>query len=165
MNIYLLRHGIAENLDPSVHSSDEDRKLTAEGLEVMNFEALGMQKLGLQFDVVLASPFIRAQQTAEIVCKHVPNAPAIQISKNITPSGNTTKLIAELYDRYATAKNVLIASHEPFLSESIGRLLADSPRASIHMGKGTLCKLTLEGDHATLCWLMTAEQLLLLSSD
>ena len=65
MNVYLLRHGIAE--DYSVSARDEDRELTQEGIEKLKLASAGWKRVIGHIDRVFSSPLIRARQTAEIL--------------------------------------------------------------------------------------------------
>ena len=67
MQVYLLRHAIAEPLDPERYPVDADRPLTGSGARRMARAARGLRSLGLRFDLVLTSPLVRARQTARLV--------------------------------------------------------------------------------------------------
>src|SRR4029434_10395463 len=69
MNLYLMRHGIAVAADQPGIESDSGRPLTAKGTKRMRQAARGLRRLGVSFDTVLTSPFLRARQTAEIVAE------------------------------------------------------------------------------------------------
>jgi phosphohistidine phosphatase len=65
MELYLIRHGIAEDKQPDI--KDEERSLTKEGRQKTEKVAQKIKKLGLQFEVIVTSPLVRARQTAEIL--------------------------------------------------------------------------------------------------
>ena len=67
MELFILRHGIAELRDASSSMKDSERSLTLEGERKTRRIAKGMEALALSFDVILTSPFRRARQTADIV--------------------------------------------------------------------------------------------------
>ena len=61
MYLYLIRHGIAENLDPLVPNSiasDEIRTLTKIGRKKITQVAAKLQKLELSFDLLSSTIFI-----------------------------------------------------------------------------------------------------------
>jgi phosphohistidine phosphatase len=68
MELYLMQHG------PNL-SKDEDPEepLSPDGKKQILKAAKAIKKMGLQFDVVIASPKKRSQQTAEIVAEAVGN--------------------------------------------------------------------------------------------
>lgn len=75
MDLYLMRHGIAEEWDPA--RPDAQRALTEEGVAKLERAVLGMRALGIQFDRVLTSPWRRAVETAERLGPLCPIAPEI----------------------------------------------------------------------------------------
>jgi phosphohistidine phosphatase len=66
MQLYLIRHGIAADREKYL-DNDEERPLIAEGIEKTEKVALRLKEIGIRFDLILTSPFIRAYQTAEIL--------------------------------------------------------------------------------------------------
>ena len=62
MKLWLLRHGAAG----PYQRNDAERQLTEPGRQQVLQAAQLLQ--GQQFDCVLSSPYIRARQTAELLC-------------------------------------------------------------------------------------------------
>ncbi|MEE8408192.1 MAG: histidine phosphatase family protein, partial [Myxococcota bacterium] len=62
MDLYLIRHAIAEERRPGLE--DPERQLTDEGKLRFERAVAGLQKLGVRFDRLYHSPWIRAAQTA-----------------------------------------------------------------------------------------------------
>lgn len=65
MKLYLIRHGIA--VEREAGKDDNERPLTAKGREKTQQVAKRLLDLGVRFDLAIASPLVRAQQTAEII--------------------------------------------------------------------------------------------------
>ena len=63
MQIYLLRHGIAEEGKPG--GRDADRALTAEGGVKLKSVLKRARAINVEPTIILTSPFLRARQTAE----------------------------------------------------------------------------------------------------
>lgn len=163
MELYILRHGLAgESGDPR-YPDDSQRPLTAEGKRKMLQAALGMKALGLKYDLAFTSPYIRARQTAEIVCQQLDLLEKLQITENLEPGRDPRKLIAEINEYDLKNKSVLITGHEPFLSGLVSYLISGSHSPRIEYKKGALCKLEIEGLEygrcAALNWLLTSKQL------
>jgi len=161
MNLYLMCHATPTELDENV--DDNQRPLTEKGRKKLSQIARSLEKLDLEFDVIITSPYLYARQTANIV------ADALDIKKkcvldsdNLTPPGSGEKLIEEINAREAV-DNLLIVGHVPFLSQFIGMLLAGDTSLSIDIKKAGLCKLSIEqltyGRCATLGWLLSPSQL------
>ena len=163
MELYILRHAIAEPKDATNAREDSQRELTPEGKRKMRRMAKGMKALNLAFDLVLSSPFLRARQTAEIVVETFKFKPGVELLPALAAGEDARDLISQLNKKQAARKSLLLVGHEPDLSRLIGLLLAGDPTLSIVLKKGGLCKLSaaaLKFDRcATLEWLLTPRQL------
>src|SRR5512140_1804038 len=118
MNLYILRHGIAEGLGPRNRRQDSERALTAEGRQKVRKLAKAIKALGVGFDEVLSSPYRRARETAEIVVDQL-KRPKIQLTNTLTPSGNVQELLDEVGRLQATSDQILLVGHEPYLSQLV----------------------------------------------
>src|SRR5689334_4921844 len=119
MNLYLLRHGLAADLDTQGLTKDADRPLTSKGERKLWKIAEGMKALELRFDVILSSPYLRARQTAEIIAETLHESRRVEFSETLTPSGNAKKLVELLKELARAQEDVLLVGHEPHLSEFI----------------------------------------------
>lgn len=165
MNLYLMRHAIAAEADGN--TEDSQRPLTEKGREKLGKIVFNMEKLGLEFDVILSSPYLRARQTAKEVADALNVRPENMLeTENLTPYAFADKLVEEIRAR-DPVENLLLVGHEPFLSQLIGMLVAGDASLSIDMKKAGLCKLSIVqltyGRCATLEWLLTPAQLAVLS--
>jgi phosphohistidine phosphatase len=163
MELYILRHGIAETAPNPPSGGDSKRRLTAEGADKMRRAARGMMALELTFDLIISSPYPRAKETAEIVADVIREGKRVEVSALLEPGKNSKDFIEELKRKHGDKKQVLIVGHEPGLSRLISVLISGDVQTSIEVKKGALCKLTvatLEYDRcATLEWLLTSRQL------
>src|SRR5438105_4431310 len=119
MDLYILRHAIAEMAANPPSGGDSRRRLTAEGAEKMRRAAKGMKAFGLSFDLILSSPFLRARETAEIVAKTFRLAKRLELDPSLAPDGNPKTLIDGLAKHRRAAQEVLLVGHEPYLSRLI----------------------------------------------
>jgi len=159
MEIYILRHGIAVDRGTPGFKKGSDRPLTKEGEEKMHQIADTMLGMGLKFDLILSSPYTRAEQTAQIVADTLDHE--VTFTKSLAPDANALELIAEINDE--KPRSVLLVGHEPDLSRLISVLVCGTSDCSFELKKGGLCKLTAEtitfGRCATLNWLITPKHL------
>ncbi len=159
MEIYILRHGIAVARGTPGYKKDSERPLTKEGEEKMHQIAEAMMAMGLKFDLILSSPYVRAADTAQIVAGHIDEE--VTFTESLTPDGNPLELIREIND--AKVQRVLLVGHEPDLSGLISILISGGSDASIELKKGGLSKLTAQklifGQCATFNWLLTPRHL------
>jgi len=163
MELYILRHGLAgESGDPR-YPDDSQRPLTAEGKRKIHQAAMGIKAMEITFDLAFTSPYLRARQTAEIVCQQLDLLEILQITPNLEPGRDPRMLIAEINENDPKNKSVLVTGHEPFLSGLIAYLISGSHSPQIEFKKGALCKLEVEvlkfGRCAALHWLLTSKQM------
>jgi len=152
MLLYLVRHGKA-----AAGPRDAERPLTADGADEMRRVARRLAKLGVAFDATLASPLVRARQTAEVLAE-AGLAGVVEECAALAPGGS----LADALDRVAHhrargAEQVALVGHEPTLGEWAARL-AGGPACAVELKKGGIVGLELpdrppfEG-RATLFWL------------
>ncbi len=164
MEVYFLRHAIAAQRGNGKYKDDSLRPLTDEGREKMHRAGLGMHALGLEFDAILSSPYLRARQTAEIVAQayKIKNK-KIHFTDNLLPPASIESLLQEVLASFPKSKNVLFVGHEPHLSEMISHLLKSNKPLNIDFKKGGLCCLSINEapghPNAILNWLLTPTQL------
>jgi phosphohistidine phosphatase len=167
MNVYILRHGIAMEPGSPGINTDAERPLIPKGEQRLREAADAMEKMGLSFDAIISSPYLRARQTAEIVAKHFKLQKKLMFSDDLIPGGNPQALIRQLNGLKPAPENILIVGHEPFLSRFIALLASGGTGATIDLKKGSLCKLETEeleyGHCATLAWLLTPRQMELMA--
>jgi phosphohistidine phosphatase len=161
MNLYFLRHAKACPRGPK-YRPDSKRPLTREGEKAMRQTAAGIQKLDLSFDLILASPYVRALRTAEILAEAY-ESKKLFVTRHLAADAAPRDVVEEIMENFGTLENIVLVGHEPFLSGLISILLSGKPGMKIDFKKAALCKLSVEdlrfGDCATLCWLLTPRHL------
>jgi len=158
MNLYIIRHAIAVDEAASDYASDSERPLTDKGRKKMRQIAKALRSLGVEFDLILSSPYIRACETAEILADVFKMKSKIVFSDHLIPEGNPELLIGEINEKH-TVDSLAIVGHEPYLSALIGSLVTDISKIEINLKKGGVCHLSADdlhhNDHrATLEWLL-----------
>ena len=166
MNLYLLRHGIAE--ERGTPGRDSERPLTGEGKDQLRSIGKAMKKMDLPFDRILSSPYVRARQTAEIVSQTLKKSDLIQFTDALICERNPAALIQEINAADSRAEEILLVGHEPFMSRLISMLLSGKENCEILFKKGGLCRLEVKdlkwGQCACLRWLLTPKQLMAIAS-
>jgi phosphohistidine phosphatase len=141
MDVYLVRHAIAETRDSTQWPDDAERPLTPEGEARFRKAARGLRRVAPQVDVVLASPYVRAWQTAEILEREA-GWPAPERARELEATRATADGV-ELLRRHAS-NSVALVGHEPNLSCLASLLLAgDEHAVAIEVKKGAVVLLTL----------------------
>ena len=65
MHLFVIRHAIAEDAAPG--QDDASRALTDQGERRLKQVVRGLRTLGISFERVLSSPWMRAMQTADML--------------------------------------------------------------------------------------------------
>ena len=135
MNVFIMRHGEAE----AVADTDAQRQLTQEGRDDIAQMARSYQEDLQQADVIWASPYVRAQQTAHIMSEHF-SIPVIT-QDFLPPNGNPADVLD--YLEMHRQQTVLIVSHQPLVGILVDGLAALEP-GQYRMGTGSLSYLTTQ---------------------
>jgi phosphohistidine phosphatase len=160
MIVYVLRHGVAEEIGPE--GDDRSRRLTPGGRRKMRAAAVGMRALGLRVDVLLTSPLVRAAETAAAVSEALggPVPRELPTLEPGVPPVETVRVLREL----ARAEHVAIVGHEPGLSGVVSILLTGTPDGMrLALKKGGLVAIEMREvgrrTVTTLRWMLTPRQL------
>jgi len=108
--IYLLRHGDAEDGD----GDDAARRLTPRGKHQARAAGAALAALGVKLDACLASPKLRAVETARLACPALGLEPEIAARLRGGPFDSL--------DLTAGRGDCLLVGHEPDFSNEIARL-------------------------------------------
>lgn len=142
MRLHLMRHGIAMDRDDPLCPAEAERPLTPEGLKKTEEVARGMKKIGIEPEIVLASPYLRAVQTAEIACAALKmDTKKLVRTDALLPSAKPAQLLEELAK--LKVNEALCCGHAPNLDEVIAHAL--SSRAPItELKKAGVASLEIE---------------------
>jgi phosphohistidine phosphatase len=155
MQVYILRHGIAE--DQGARQSDSDRSLTAEGKRKLAAVLSAAAKAGVAPAVILTSPYKRARQTAEMAAEALGySSPPVEI-ESLVPHGSPQAVWNDVRG-HRTEESLLLAGHEPLLSQVVAYFLS-APALQFEFRKGALVCMTIENfrgePHGVLQWILT----------
>ena len=131
MKVWILRHGEAQ-----AHArTDAERNLTEHGrAEVLRSAA---HLIGQPLGAIIASPYVRAQQTAQLVRDVLGVEPEVRTVPWLTPEGNPQQVLEKL----DADENVLLVSHQPLVGNLIGFLQHGHQRQPQPMYTASLAEL------------------------
>ncbi|AVB20936.1 MULTISPECIES: phosphohistidine phosphatase SixA [Pseudomonas syringae group] len=138
MKVWVLRHGEAQ----SRARSDAERELTAHGREEVLKSSVHLSDKAVQR--IIASPYVRAQQTAELVRQSLGFSEPVTTVPWLTPDSTPRQVLAQL-DQLGLDE-VLLVSHQPLVGELIGLLAHGSVQQAQPMSTASLAEL--EGEFA-----------------
>jgi phosphohistidine phosphatase len=120
MRVTLIRHGDAGDDAPR----DEERALTKKGRAEARRVGRALERAGVRFGAIVASPLVRAVQTAEITAAAVGYRGRVVISDRLIPDAFPAGLMSLIAALAASGKkSVALVAHEPILSRAAATLL------------------------------------------
>jgi phosphohistidine phosphatase len=140
MELYLLRHGVAE--DGNAHLSDAERSLTSEGRRKLRTVLEAAAAAGLQPSLVLTSPLKRAVQTAEIAQEVLKYKNELLRTKALAP-GATVEQVWDEIRVHSDEASLLLVGHNPLFSELSSYLLG-SQEVHVDFKKGSILRVDIE---------------------
>lgn len=155
MLLYIQRHGIAEDSSPL---GDSERELTDEGRLKLQLLLSAAKRAGVKPDLILCSPYVRAEQTAELAAQAFGVSEEPEAEGFLLPFSDVLATWEEIR-ALREFSSVLLVGHNPHLSELVSALL-NSPGA-VAMKKGAMACLEINPasprPSGSLVWLLTAK--------
>lgn len=158
--IYLVRHGVAEDYSDS--GRDFDRRLTAEGREKMERAGAGLAALGVEVDLLVSSPLVRAIQTADALAPAYPSVRR-EVWDELACGVDEIALTARV-EEVDAGTNVMLVGHEPDIGEILAYWLTGRTSGFYtRVRKGSVSCIVAgslpPNGNTMLEWMMTAKQL------
>jgi phosphohistidine phosphatase len=143
VDLYLVRHAIAEPRDYTRWPDDSARPLSRPGSESFRNAARGLRRLGVQVEGVLSSSYARAWRTAEILAEEA-GWPPPELSAELEPPAAAQACAESLGRR--NEHTLALVGHEPNLSELASLLLTgEVDAAQVEFKKGGVTCLRFQG--------------------
>jgi phosphohistidine phosphatase len=140
MQIYLLRHGIAE--DPKPGQRDADRALTPEGKKRLRAIVKRARAADVTPGLILTSPLRRAVESAQIAAAVLEYKGDLLRTKALMPESSPEAVWEEIRV-HKTEEQLLLAGHEPLFSSATAYLL-NAPSLVVDFKKGALIRIDVE---------------------
>ncbi|WP_156886225.1 phosphohistidine phosphatase SixA [Halomonas sp. GT] len=139
-NMLIMRHGEAASGFP-----DHARPLTQRGEQeadtMAHWLSLRIKQDELPCPTIYASPFLRAQQTAQQICDAL-GAPLNTLAF-ITPEDSPSDVIDWLLNQSADAP-IMLVSHMPLVGELVGLLVEGVPSQGVGFPTAAIAELEAE---------------------
>ena len=144
MELLIVRHAIAEDREvfAATGRDDAQRPLTAEGIRKMKRTARGLHEVVPSIDLIISSPFTRANETAEILRREY-DLERVETARELEP-GTSLADVATWLGQLDQAV-VAIVGHEPQLGRLVTYLITDSERSGVELKKGGACLIEFDG--------------------
>lgn len=115
MKLLIMRHGQA-GMNANI---DAERALTNRGIKDAALAGKVLADLGLTFDALWVSPYVRTQQTADEVCRAYPELERIN-NADLTPDAPLRSLVESI--KHSAHESLLVISHQPLVSDLVAYL-------------------------------------------
>jgi phosphohistidine phosphatase len=156
--LWLLRHGDAE---PHGTRPDVERRLTERGKRQAYAAGVAFVAMGVEFGAILASPKVRARETAELALAQMrePQRALLELHPLLAGGVHAREAI-ELLDGMGASGPLMLIGHEPDLSGIVGELAG----ARLDLKKGGLAVVRLSAGGAQLVLLLRPVELALVAN-
>jgi phosphohistidine phosphatase len=155
MEIYILRHGIAE--DGQVGQPDAERALTSDGRKKLRNVLRVAASAGVAPSLILTSPYKRALQTAQLAAEILEYKGDLLRTPALEPA-STPKAVWDEIRAHKEEARILLSGHEPLFSRLTAYLLG-SQDLQVDFKKGAIACIELDRfpaePHGVLRWMMT----------
>jgi phosphohistidine phosphatase len=157
MEIYILRHGVAE--EPQAGQPDSERALTSDGRKKLRNVLRAAASAGVAPSLILTSPYKRALQTAQLAAEILDYKGDLVRTDALEP-GSSPKTVWDQIRVHKDEPRILLAGHEPLFSRLTAYLLG-APNLQVDFKKGALACIELERfgaePHGVLRWMLTSK--------
>ncbi|HEX4748600.1 MAG TPA: phosphohistidine phosphatase SixA [Bryobacteraceae bacterium] len=140
MELYLLRHGVAQ--DGGAQVSDAERALTSEGRRKLRTVLDAAAAAGLKPTLLLTSPLKRAVQTAEVAQEVLKYKNELLRTKALAP-GATVEQVWDEIRVHSDEPSLLLVGHNPLFSELSAYLLGAN-EVQVDFKKGSILRVDIE---------------------
>jgi len=140
MEIYILRHGIAEEAHGGMR--DADRALTSEGAKKLQHVLRRARAIDVQPPLILTSPYRRARETAQVAAEVLRNGSSLLEIQALTPDSSPEAVWDEIRVHKSEAQ-IMLVGHEPLLS-SVYAYLLNAASVQIDVKKGSLGRIDVD---------------------
>ncbi len=139
--IYLMRHGLAEDIAPS--RRDADRRLLEEGRRRIERTFAAIKRLDLQVDLLASSPRLRCIETADVLAQSI-RPQRREIWPELDCDVDEIALAARI-DAESAGTSVMLVGHQPDCSAILsGWLCGRADAFSIKFRKGAIACVRVE---------------------
>lgn len=142
MIVHLVRH--AEAVDRSTELPEEHRYLTQRGRNRFRKVATSLKKSGMDPDLILTSPLVRAVQTAEILAQRLKFKGELQVLAPLA-HGFQPEDFYLLLKSFPQAREIALVGHEPEFGALARELLSAKDACTLNKGATITFKMNRDG--------------------
>ena len=161
MEIYIIRHGVAAELDNEV-VEEGYRYLTLPGRNHCKIVSQKLKDMKIEFDIILSSPLIRAVQTAEVFASALKYPGEIRTVIELIGVNSFDRFL-QLLKRYSHHNNIAVFGHAPDVNTFTLNLIKDNPVKDLQINFKNLsvCRIDYDfkNDSGKFVWCLNPENM------
>lgn len=159
MDLYIIRHGAAADLDHEV-GEEGHRYLTVHGRNHCRIVAQKLKDLKVQFDSVFSSPLVRAVQTAEVFAHVLKYENEIKTAVELIGGQNYSRFL-KLLGRNSHYCSLAVFGHAPDVNTFAQNLVRGQNSDNMHFNfkNASVCKIDYDPkkEEGKLAWFLNSE--------
>jgi phosphohistidine phosphatase len=161
MDVYIIRHGVAADLDSEI--SDESYKyLTIHGRNHCRIVAQRLKDMKVNFDIILSSPLVRSVQTAELFASTLKYEDEIKTAIELV-GGNTFTRFQQLLNRYSHKNSIAVFGHAPDVHLFAMNMIKDNPVKDLQLNfkNASVCRINYDpaSGNGKFIWYLNSENM------
>ena len=164
MDIYLIRHGAAVELDNEI-AEEGFRYLSAAGRNHCKVVAYKLKEMKNEFEVIISSPLVRAVQTAETFASIMKYNGEIKTAIELM-GGSSFSRFLQLIKRNSHFKSIAIFAHAPDVNTySLGLIKERNIKdLKINFKNTSVCKISFDvkSEEGKFEWFLNSENMKLI---
>lgn len=161
MDIYIIRHGAASEIDNEI-SVDSYRYLTVHGRNHCRIVARRLKEMNVEFDSMISSPLVRAVQTAEVFAEVMKYSREIKTSIELI-GGNSYSMFIKLLKRHSHNSSIALFGHAPDVNIYTMNLLKNNPVKDLQLNfkNASVCKVEYDpsSENGKFAWFLNSENM------
>jgi len=166
MNLYIVRHGVAAELDNEI-VEEGYRYLTVAGRNHCRVVAIRLKDMKPEIDLIISSPLVRAVQTAEVFASVLKYDGEVRTAIELV-GGATFPRFKQLLNRYSHHKNIMLVGHAPDVNNFSLSLIDHEDVKELKLGfkNSSVCKINYHIDKGAgeFEWFLESESMKMISA-
>jgi phosphohistidine phosphatase len=162
MDLYIIRHAWAGTAGDPAWPNDSERPLTPKGQTRFRRVVEVLTGRGFRPELVLTSPLVRCQQTAEIAASVVAHRPQVVPREELSPGSDLAPILSWMEREARQYRRIAWVGHAPDVGHMTAGLIGHGP-VWIRFAKGAIAAIRFdrfpEAGQGQLRWLITAKLL------
>ncbi len=166
MDIYIIRHGVAADLDNEI-AEESYRYLTIHGRNHCQIVAQRLKDMKTELDAVFSSPLVRALQTAEVFSSILKYNGEVRTAIELI-GGSSFNRFKQFLKRNSRFGSIALFGHAPDVNIFSTGLITENPKnaSQINFKNSSVCKIVYdpETEAGRFAWFLNSDNMKLIEA-